>query len=470
MKKNLFLILASACLLFTIQSKEVTAAEAPEDFDPAEAIKSQENSPVKGFDPVDEMYIKADKGHYWEGRYSNGRVFSEYIANELAGDYENLQNYAVGGTMSGVMDGTKGEEDERSNFSNWLKGWSGVEQTERFIQEEDGEADPDSLYIIGIGGNDSYMIDDLGEERTAELSGEYTMEMVENLVESGAKYILLPDVSKDNQDKAVNFDEMQNQQVVQKVEDYLAKDSTTDEVEVIYGESEQLRDNIDEQGYEKFGYKSMGFYMISDWAPAYGYGLASEDNSDIFPMNDKEDSYGGYENYSTDSDYYTPEAADWEPDDFYTFDEYHLSSRSHKHKATYLLNSDIKTDDEKFEKQYNGKISPFAEAIDKGTIPSEYSKVYTFGDSSIDSGRGLEVTTDLVNNRGVPKNASHHVKPNDNLWNIAKENYDGDLTNARTMEIVEAIYQENQAEIQNPDLIYPNQTFELPNVDSESDK
>src|SRR5699024_6723141 len=100
--------------------------------------------------------------------------------------------------------------------------------------------------------------------------------------------------------------------------------------------------------------------------------------------------------------------------------------------------------------------------------PSEYSKVYTFGDSSIDSGRGLEVTTDLVNNRGVPKNASHHVKPNDNLWNIAKKNYNGDLTNARTMQIVEAIYQENQAEIQNTDLIYTNQTLEIPNVYIES--
>src|SRR5699024_2312076 len=338
MKKNLFLILASACLLFTIQSKEVMAAN----FDPAEAIKSHGGSPVKGFDPVDEMYIKADKDHYWEGRYSNDRIFSEYIANELAGDYENLQNYAVGGTMSGVMNGTTGEADERSNWSSWLKGWGGVQQTETYLQEEDGEADPDGLYMIEVGGNDNYMVEDLGEEETAELSGEYAFEMVQNLVENGAKYILLPNVSEDNPDKAEDVDEMRNQQVVQKIEDYLAKDSTTDEVEVIYGDSDQLRDNIEEQGYEKFGYKSMGFYMISDWAPAYGYGLASEDNSDIFPTNNEEDSYGGYENYSTDSDYYTPEAADWEPDDFYTFDEYHLSGRSQKHKATYLLDSDIK--------------------------------------------------------------------------------------------------------------------------------
>lgn len=37
----------------------------------------------------------------------------------------------------------------------------------------------------------------------------------------------------------------------------------------------------------------MGFYMISDWVPAYGYGLTSKDNSDIYPSNDAEDIYGG---------------------------------------------------------------------------------------------------------------------------------------------------------------------------------
>lgn len=466
MKKNFLFVLIVVLLFFIMKSPEVMASQPAEDFDPADAIKSQKEEPAAGFDPVDEMYIKADKDHYWQGRYSNGRIFSEYIANELAGDYANLQNYAVGGTMSGVMTGTKGEEDERTNWSTWLKGWGGVQQTERFLEDVDGQADPDGLYMIEVGGNDNYAVEDLGKERTAELSGDYALEMIQNLVESGAKYILLPNVVEDNRTDVTNVDDMRNQKVVKKIEGYLAKDSTPNDVEVIYGDSDRLRENIDEQGYEKFGYKSMGFYMISDWAPAYGYGLVSEDNSDVFPTNEKEDSYGGYDNYSTDSKYYNPHATDWEPDDFYTFDEYHLSNRSQKHKATYLLNSDIATDDGEFEKVYNGEVSPFAEAMKEGTVPSKYSKVYTFGASSIDSGRALEVTTELVKNRGVPKKSSYTVKPGDNLWTISKENYAGDLTDTRIMQLIQAVYQDNMDQIQDPNLIYPNQTFTLPTISS----
>lgn len=355
--------------------------------------------PAEGFDPADGMYVKAESKYYWEGRYSDGRVFAEYLANELAGDYENLTNYAVGGAFTGVLTGTEDATDERSNWSTWLKGWGGVQQTERFLADVNGQADPKALYIISVGGNDAYAITDLGVERAAELSSDYALEMVQNLVEGGAKYILMPNRYVDKRGNLTSFNEMRNQQVVQKIEDYLALDTTPNDVEVIYGHNQLLRDNIEKHGFEKFGYKSMGFYLISDFVPAYGYGLASEDNSDIFPTNEAEETYGGYALYSTDSKYYTPEAAGWEPEDFYTYDEYHLSSRSHKHMATYLLNSDITTDDGDFEKVYKGRISPFARAIVTKTIPSKYTTVYTFGDSSIDSGRGLEVTTELVKNR-----------------------------------------------------------------------
>ncbi|GIO19539.1 hypothetical protein J18TS1_26390 [Oceanobacillus oncorhynchi subsp. incaldanensis] len=424
------------------------------------AMKAQ---PAEGYDPADEMYIKADTFHYWKGRYSNGRVFSEYIANELAGDYDNLTNYAVGGAFSGNMASTG---EEHSNWSSWLKGWGGVEQTERFLADMDGEADPEALYIISIGGNDTYAVEDLGVEPAAELASDYSLEMVKNLVEGGAKYILLPNRFEDERTNLTDFSDIRNQQVVQKVEDYLALDSTPDDVEVIYGHNQQLRENIDEQGFEKFGYKSMGFYLISDWIPAYGYALASEDNSDIFPANEAEDTYGGYGHYSTDSEYYDPESAGWEPDDFYTYDEYHLSNRSQKHVATYLLNSDIATNDNDgvFEQVYNGEVSSFAEAIADGTIPSEYTTVYTFGDSSIDTGRGLEVTTELVENRGKPEVSSYTVQSEDNLWNIAKRNYPGEQTNAQIVKEVQAIYQANKDQIQNPDLIFPDQTITLPTM------
>ncbi|MCM3670936.1 SGNH/GDSL hydrolase family protein [Mesobacillus maritimus] len=382
MKKKALMTILFALLFTMVVSPAVMAAQ-----------------PAEGFDPEDGMYVKAESKYYWNGRYSDGRVFAEYLANELAGDYENLTNYAVGGAFTGVLTGTEGADDERSNWSTWLKGWGGVQQTERFLADMNGQADPNALYIISVGGNDAYAVKDLGAERAAELSSDYALEMVQNLVEGGAKYILMPNRYVDKRKDLTSFDEMRNQQVVQKIEEYLALDTTPDDVEVIYGHNQLLRENIEKHGFEKFGYKSMGFYLISDFVPAYGYGFVSEDNSNIFPTTEAEEIYGGYGLYSLDSKYYAPETAGWEPDDFYTYDEYHLSSRSHKHMATYLLNSDIATDDGEFEKVYKGKISPFAKAIISKKIPSEYTTVYTFGDSSIDTGRGLEVTTELVKNR-----------------------------------------------------------------------
>src|SRR5699024_1790696 len=146
---------------------------------------------------------------------------------------------------------------------------------------------PEALYIVSIGGNDAYAIEDLGVESASELSSDYALEMVQNLVENGAKYILLPNHFMIDRTDLEEFSDIRNQLVVDKIEDYLAEGSTPDGVEVIYGENHQLRENIEKQGFEAFGYKSMGFYLVSDWVPAYGYGLATEDNSDIFPTSEE---------------------------------------------------------------------------------------------------------------------------------------------------------------------------------------
>lgn len=415
--------------------------------------------PAEGYDPADGIYVKAEKDYYWNGRYSDGRVFAEYIANELTGSYNNLTNYAVGGAFTGVLVGTAGEENERSNWSTWLKGWSGVQQTEHFLNDVNNQADPKALYIISTGGNDAYTVGELGDEKAAELASDATLTMVKNLAENGAKYILLPNRFKDSRTQLTEFADLRNQQVVEKIDNYLALHSTPDDVTVIYGDSGRLKDNIDEQGFEKFGYKSMGFYLISDWVPAYGYALAAEDNSAQFPVKDPLEGYGVY---STDSKYYTPEAAGWKPDEFYTYDEYHLSSRSHKHLATYLLDAAIETEDGEFQKVYDGEASDFAKALADERIPSSYSKVFTFGDSSIDSGRGLEVTEGLVKNRQISAASSYIVKRGDNLWNIAKAHYGGSLTNTQIASLTDAIFSANREQIRNPNLIYPGQTFELP--------
>lgn len=437
--------------------------------------------PAEGFDSNDGMYIKAETDHYFEGRYSNGRIFAEYLAKELAGDYDNLTNYAVGGAFTGVMTGTEDEEDERSNWSTWLQGWGGAQQTETFLEENDGKADPEALYIVSVGGNDAYAASEIGDGPAAELASDYTLEMVKNLAEGGAKYILLPNRFEDDREDVTSFEDMRNQQVVNKINDYIDEDSTSEDVKVYYGHNQLLQENIEEQGFEEFGYKSMGFYLVSDWVPAYGYALASEDNSDIFPTSEDQAEHEGYGLYSTDSKYYTPETAEFEPNDFYSYDEYHPSNRTHKHFATYLLNDDIEAEDGTFEKVYNGEANEFAKAIADGSIPSEYSTIYTFGDSSIDSGRGLEVTTELVNNRDKNVNddaedkstdeetaevTSYSVKSGDTLWAIARNHYQGTLTNSQIALEVQAIYEKNKNLIKNPHLIYPNQDLILPAFDS----
>ena len=437
--------------------------------------------PAEGFDPNDGIYVKADKDHYWEGRYSNGRIFAEYLAKELAGDYDNLTNYAVGGAFSGVLTGTENQEDERSNWSTWLQGWGGVQQTKTFLDENNGKADPEALYIISVGGNDAYTVPDLGEQRAAELSSDSALEMTKNLIEGGAKFILLPNRFEDKRTDITSFEDLRNQQVVNKINEYLASDDAPDDVNVLYGHNQKLNENIEEQGFEEFGYKSMGFYLVSDWVPAYGYGLASEDNSEIFPTSEDQQLHEGYGLYSTDSKYYTPETAELEPNDFYLFDEYHPSNTTHKHFATYLLNKDIESEEGTFKKVYNGEANEFATALADGTIPSEYTTVYTFGDSSIDSGRGLEVTTELVKNREktddsvqaddqqkteqqTTQSTSYTVKPGDNLWTIAKMHYRGTQTNSQIAAEVQAIFQNNKNIIHNPDVIFPDQTITLPAI------
>lgn len=351
-------------------------------------------APAEGFDLYDGKYVKAESQNYWEGRYSDGRIFSEYLAKELTGDYDNLVNYAVGGAFSGILTGSREDGTDRSNWSTWLKGWGGIDQTERFLENVNGQADPDALYIISVGANDSYTVGTLGLEVSVQKSASNIVAMIDTLAEAGAKdfIVMLQDTTPGNAE--TDFTKAHRAAVRKAVNAYKAGHGNCN---IVLADMDPLYRDMEKQGKEAYGFKTWGFYQISDWVPAYGYAYAAEDNSKILPGNDTEDIYGYGYYYSTDSPYYyTPEAKDYAVDEFLYYDEYHLASRTHKHKAAYILNSDIATDDGIFKKVYDGAPSAFAVSP---LAKKAYTMVYTFGDSTIDCGRALEVTSRLVDGR-----------------------------------------------------------------------
>ncbi len=353
-------------------------------------------APAQGFDPADGKYVKAEPQFYWEGRYSDGREFSEYIAKALTGDFSNVVNYAVGGSFSGVLTGSKADGTDRSNWSTWLKGWGGVEQTETYLKDVNGAADPKGLYIISTGYNDSYAVPTLGIDGAVSQSAANIVTMIDHLAKAGATdfIVMLQDTSAGKTED--DFTKAHRAAAEKAVNAYIAQHKDTD---IVMVDTNNLFRDMEAKGREAYGLKTWGFSRISDWVPAYGYAYAANDNSKILPTNATEDIYGYGYYYSTESSYYyTPETKDYAVDEYQYYDEYHLASKTQKHKAAYILDSDITTDDGVFKKVYDGTPSAFAASP---MAKKTYTKVYTFGDSTIDCGRALAVTSALIDSRAA---------------------------------------------------------------------
>lgn len=127
---------------------------------------------------VGNMYRATNRNYppnppYFQGRYSNGQVWVEYLASKLALDAKQSANYAFGGAMTGKVS------------NNGIPGLLG--QVENFTKQVD--VNDSGLYVIWAGANDYiYGVAD----STAPVIN--ITQAVESLLKAGAKKVLVADL------------------------------------------------------------------------------------------------------------------------------------------------------------------------------------------------------------------------------------------------------------------------------------
>ncbi|HSK41454.1 MAG TPA: SGNH/GDSL hydrolase family protein [Arenibaculum sp.] len=133
----------------------------------------------------------SDTGNTASAPYSNGPVWVERIADrlgvEVAPSERGGSNYAVGGAR---IVGPSGS-------------FSLLDQAARFLAEEPDTARPDTLFIVYGGGNDLFAILDSGigsgasaaeAGHAADMAADALAGIVRDLVEAGARTILVPNL------------------------------------------------------------------------------------------------------------------------------------------------------------------------------------------------------------------------------------------------------------------------------------
>jgi thermolabile hemolysin len=119
------------------------------------------------------------KWGYWQGRFSNGRVWVEYLAEDL-GMAGLEDNYAVGGATTGT-----------DNFA--YQGFGGVQdQIADYLSSHQG--DPDALYILFAGHNDVFIALFTGDSTDYTQAVGNTKKNIKTLWDAGARHILVLNV------------------------------------------------------------------------------------------------------------------------------------------------------------------------------------------------------------------------------------------------------------------------------------
>ena len=83
---------------------------------------------------------------YFHGRYSNGRVWVEYLAESLDLSSNQTKNFAYGGSTTGINPGAT-----QINYNNLVPDL--LTQVKSFTQTNQ-QANPNALYVIWAGAND----------------------------------------------------------------------------------------------------------------------------------------------------------------------------------------------------------------------------------------------------------------------------------------------------------------------------
>ncbi len=274
---------------------------------------------VNGENPPEGAYIKAEDGYYWKGRYSNGKVFTELLAEYLQVD---MTNYAVGGAKSGP------DATGNTNWSGWLPGTGGIEQTKEFVKDQGGKVDPNALYLISVGGNDTYNLSIEGETVTSvtNKSAANIREMVTDLAKAGAKNFVVMLQYRKPEKTLSPFTEAHQKATLKA----MAQAQRELKVNILCVDLTPLTEAM-EADMEAFGYKTFSYYMISDWIPAIGYSYHYLDNTELF-ANPPE----GYYTYEYDGFLGYDEDGFWTADQYFYYDEYHVTRTTHQHIFNFL--------------------------------------------------------------------------------------------------------------------------------------
>lgn len=126
---------------------------------------------------------------YYQGRFSNGRVWIEHLGDRLGMQIDPEDNYAVGGATTGRDNENDipgvfefpGLQDELDHFTARLQG---------------SAADPDALYVIWAGANDFFVATGTPTQTIATGVGN-TAVAVQRLYALGARHLMvvnLPDL------------------------------------------------------------------------------------------------------------------------------------------------------------------------------------------------------------------------------------------------------------------------------------